>query len=362
VEEVAKPPPEAPEERVHYLVVVDGLQPGRRIALAAASMTIGRTDASAIVLADPEVSRVHCRIEGVGYDALVTDLGSSNGTFVEGKRVQRTAKLANGGTLRIGRQLLRHEVRDRRQVMAAEAMERDLTAAHSYIESLLPPRLTDGQVRTDWLFEPSASVGGDVLGYHAIDHDHFAMYLIDVAGHGAGAALHAAAVINILRKQALPGIDMRRPGRVMRSLNAMFPMEQHDGMHFTAWYGVYRHPTRELRYCSGGHHPGYLVGPERSQATPLATRSVLVGARRDYEYQSAATRIAAGSALYLFSDGLFEIEMGNGRWRTLDDFLPLLLEPLTDATEPVRLVEAVRRIAGRSVFEDDLTVLVVTFL
>ena len=41
-----------------------------------------------------------------------------------------------------------------------------------------------------------------------IDHSHGG--LADLAGHGASAALHAASVINIMRKKALPGVDMRQ--------------------------------------------------------------------------------------------------------------------------------------------------------
>lgn len=354
---------EAPGERGHYLVVLEGFQPGRRIAIGTAPMTIGRVAPCEVVLPDPEISRAHCIVEGLEYDALITDLGSTNGTFVDGKRVLGAAKIANGGILRLGGQLFRHEFRNRKEVAATEELERDLVAARSYVESLLPVQLRTGPIRTDWLFEPSARIGGDALGYHAIDEHHFALYLIDVAGHGAGAALHAASVINVVRKQALPGVDMRQPEQVLRGLNAMFPMQEHRDMFFTAWYGVYLKHERELRYCAGGHHPGYLVGPKRRAAAPLWTRNLMLGAGGDHEYRAAHTVVTPGSTLYLFSDGVFEIETANGTQRELDDFLPLLLAPPTgSASESERLVGEVRRLTGRSVFEDDLTLLVATFL
>lgn len=355
--------PEGPDERGHYLVVVDGLEPGRRIPIGAAPVTVGRAAPSEVMLQDPEISRAHCRVERLAFDMLITDLGSTNGTFIDGKRVQGAAKIANGGILRIGRQLLRYELRNRREVAATEEMERDLGAARSYVESLLPARLMSGPIRTDWLFEPSARIGGDALGYHAIDEHHFALYLMDVAGHGAGAALHAASVINVMRKQALPGVDMRQPDQVLHGLNAMFPMQEYGDMYFTAWYGVYLKRKRQLRYCSGGHHPGYLVGPRRDKATPLETRNLMLGAQPGHEYRAADTKVVAGSMLYLFSDGVFEVETANGAQRGLDDFLPLLLlAPTSGApSEPERLVGEVRRLTRRGVFEDDLTLLVVTF-
>jgi serine phosphatase RsbU (regulator of sigma subunit) len=359
---VTLPEPERREERGHYLVVVSGLHPGRRFLVGAEPITLGRVAPCEIVIADTEISRAHCRVEGTGEDLLVTDLGSTNGTYVDGKRIAGSGRIANGGTLRIGRQLLRHDLRIRKEVVAAEQLENDLAAARSYVDSQLPARLTEGFVLTDWLFEPSARIGGDALGYHRIDQDHFALYLLDVAGHGPGAALHAAAVLNVLRKQALPGVDMRRSEDVLSGLNEMFPMEEHRDMFFTAWYGVYRRADRQIRYCCGGHHPGYLVGPGRETATPLWTRNPLLGAKRGHAYSAASATVVPGSRLYLFSDGLFEVQAATGQMQGLDDFVPLLLAGGSgDTTEPERLMASVRRMTESSAFEDDVTLLVATF-
>src|SRR5262245_41767990 len=141
---------------------------------------------------------------------------------------------------------MRHELRNRQEVAAIEELHRDLAFARAYVESLLLPRLAQGDILIDWLFEPSARIGGDALGYDALDDEHFALYVLDVAGHGAGAALHAVSVINVLRKRALPGVDMRELAAVLQGLNAMFSMEEHSDLFFMAWYGVYRKKDREL--------------------------------------------------------------------------------------------------------------------
>ena len=64
--------------------------------------TIGRAKAADIIIDAALVSRVHCRLEAAKDGVDVTDLASTNGTFVNGKRVDR-ATLANGDTLRVGR-------------------------------------------------------------------------------------------------------------------------------------------------------------------------------------------------------------------------------------------------------------------
>ncbi|MBW1801380.1 MAG: response regulator, partial [Deltaproteobacteria bacterium] len=65
----------------------------------------------------------------------------------------------------------------------------EIAEAASYVKSLLPPCISEGRVRTDWRFHPSTALGGDSFGYHWLDEDHFVIYLLDVSGHGVGAAL-----------------------------------------------------------------------------------------------------------------------------------------------------------------------------
>jgi pSer/pThr/pTyr-binding forkhead associated (FHA) protein len=65
--------------------------------------TIGRAGAADFCLDVPLVSRLHCRVE-VGADGAVevVDLESTNGTWIDGARIQR-APLRPGGILRVGR-------------------------------------------------------------------------------------------------------------------------------------------------------------------------------------------------------------------------------------------------------------------
>ena len=59
---------------------------------------------------------------------------------------------------------------------------------------------------------PSADIGGDTFGYHWIDDEHFAFYLIDVTGHGLDSALLSVSVMNLLRSRSLANADCRDPG------------------------------------------------------------------------------------------------------------------------------------------------------
>ena len=135
----------------------------------------------------------------------------------------------------------------------------ELAEAADYVKFLLPQPITEGPVMADWRFVPSTTLGGDSLGYHWLDEDSLAIYLIDVCGHGVGAALHSVSVLNVLRSRNLPNVDFRRPEQVLASLNAVFPMDNHRDMYFTMWYGVYKPSSRLLTYASGGHPPALLI-------------------------------------------------------------------------------------------------------
>jgi pSer/pThr/pTyr-binding forkhead associated (FHA) protein len=70
--------------------------------LPGASKTMGRAHEADLVVDAPLVSRVHCRLEA-GKGALeVVDLASTNGTYVNDRRIER-ARLMTGDRLRVGR-------------------------------------------------------------------------------------------------------------------------------------------------------------------------------------------------------------------------------------------------------------------
>ena len=75
---------------------------GRRFHLTGESTTIGRGTEADIVIEDTGVSRVHARFDVTEFGTILTDLGSTNGTFVEDQRIKE-ATLLDGNAVTIGR-------------------------------------------------------------------------------------------------------------------------------------------------------------------------------------------------------------------------------------------------------------------
>src|SRR5688572_15979575 len=88
---------------VTHVLVVDG--PGTRHELSTGRNVIGRGTEADIRLPDTGVSRKHVDVVLDGGTATVEDLGSTNGTLVNGRRVSRQA-LADGDVIRIGHSVL----------------------------------------------------------------------------------------------------------------------------------------------------------------------------------------------------------------------------------------------------------------
>jgi phosphoserine phosphatase RsbU/P len=201
-------------------------------------------------------------------------------------------------------------------------LEAELADATRYIFSILPEKRSESPA-TDWLLVPSTELGGDSFGYHQIDESHFAFYLIDVCGHGVGAALLSAAAINVLRNAALSGADFRDPPAVLAALNATFPMEKQNNMFFTIWYGVYDSRNSRLRYATGGHPPAiHLRAGEdgATRATQLITYGgMAIGAFPDVDFESSEIAIEPGDRMLILSDGTFEVDGPDGDMLSVDD-------------------------------------------
>ncbi|MES2789899.1 MAG: ATP-binding protein [Planctomycetota bacterium] len=87
------------------LLVIQGVEPGLRIEVGDAPVGLGRGPQNEVRLLDTEASRTHARIQLRDGHFTLTDLGSSNGTFVNGRAV-RVHGLLDGDQVQIGRSVL----------------------------------------------------------------------------------------------------------------------------------------------------------------------------------------------------------------------------------------------------------------
>ncbi|MBI4124780.1 MAG: sigma 54-interacting transcriptional regulator [Deltaproteobacteria bacterium] len=93
--------PEVVSLRKCQLVVIEGPNKGKKITLNKNLVSVGKRETNDIVLADKTVSRNHLEIEYQSDSFLLRDLGSTNGTYLNGSKVKE-AYLAPGDVIKIG--------------------------------------------------------------------------------------------------------------------------------------------------------------------------------------------------------------------------------------------------------------------
>jgi pSer/pThr/pTyr-binding forkhead associated (FHA) protein len=101
-------PPSVPDARTvletepaPYLLITAGSGRGQTFELRGEA-NLGRSRTNAIVVSDGKVSRNHARLDPVRSTYVLTDLGSANGTFVNGVRITQPVRLRDGDSLQIG--------------------------------------------------------------------------------------------------------------------------------------------------------------------------------------------------------------------------------------------------------------------
>jgi serine phosphatase RsbU (regulator of sigma subunit) len=201
-----------------------------------------------------------------------------------------------------------------------DRLQDELREAERYVRAILPPPLAQ-PLSVDWRFVPSTELGGDSFGYHWIDDQHFALYLIDVCGQ----------------------------------------MERHGELFSTVWYGVYQRATGELRYASAGHPPALLVsGPceAAGEARPLPASGPCIGMTPAARYQEERCVLPSPARLYVFSDGTYEVGRPDGSMLEFSALAEALAQPVAaGASELDRLLDCARDAHGPGVLEDDFTIL-----
>ena len=248
--------------------------------------------------------------------------------------------------------------------IAKQSLEAELAEAAEYVQSLLPDPMVE-PVSIESKFIPSRQLGGDCFDYNWLDSNYLAIYLLDVAGHGLRAALPSVAVLNLLRSRALPNIDYYKPSDVLRALNTTFQMSYQNDKYFTIWYGVYNRIDRKLVYASAGHPPAVLISQSptsKAKVQQLRTPGMPVGMFPDARYLDNCCDVEDLSTLYIFSDGVYEINQPDGNIWGLDPFIDLLAAYNSGTADQLELVLSyTQKLNAKAVFDDDWSLLKVNF-
>lgn len=247
-------------------------------------------------------------------------------------------------------------------------LDEDLQAAAVIQKSLLPvkePEITFG--RLAWSFLPCDRVGGDIFNFFRLDEEHWALYILDVSGHGVPSSMIAVSVSNMLNphtglliKKAItppPYYEIISPGNVLAELDQLYPFERFQ-KYFTMTYVICNCLTGELQYSSGGHPPP-LVIRKSGEIRFLEEGGTLIGLGGVVPFEEGTCFLEPGDRLFLYTDGITEHQSPSGEFFGRDRFQQTLSRqenrPLDQATDEV--FSAVMTFGAGQQPDDDVSLL-----
>jgi|OpeIllAssembly_1097287.scaffolds.fasta_scaffold03934_3 sigma-B regulation protein RsbU (phosphoserine phosphatase) len=251
---------------------------------------------------------------------------------------------------------------------AKEALEHDLRLAARVQQALLPPaELQIGRLRIARAFHPCTDLAGDAVGVVPLIHGEVGLYLLDVSGHGVGAALLSFTLNHLLSPSMEGGLLVEDtdhgprivpPSRVAGRLNRQFPMDR-TRQYFTFVYGVLDGAHGRFRYVRAGH-PAPVVLPRNGPPVPLHGGGLPIGMIEQATFDDETTVLQPGDRLYFYTDGVIEAlddaEREFGYARLLAELERLRDRPLRPGLDEV--ADAVRDWSG-GCLRDDVSLLAV---
>jgi sigma-B regulation protein RsbU (phosphoserine phosphatase) len=251
---------------------------------------------------------------------------------------------------------------------AKEALEHDLRLAARVQQALLPPAsLETGTLRISHTFNPCDDLAGDAVGVVPLPDGRMGLYVLDVSGHGVGAALLSFTLSHLLSPAVegalvsdatTAGPFVVPPAVVAERLNRQFPMDR-TRQYFTLVYGVIDPASGLLRYVIAGH-PAPVLVPRAGPPSSVAGAGLPIGMIEDAAFEDQSLTLEPGDRLYFYTDGAIEaLDAGEeefGITRLVEEFDRWRALPLQDGLD--RVAAAVRAWCG-GCLKDDVSLLAV---
>ena len=248
------------------------------------------------------------------------------------------------------------DVTERRR---AEESRHELEIAKHIQLSLLPDApLRLPRAELAGVCVPASHVGGDYFDFFhasgAVD-----VVIADVSGHSVGAALMMAEVRSTLRAATRKAAGAPvGPAQVLHDLNELLYDDLTGAELFiTMFYLKYFSDTRTLKYANAGHNWALLLRPGDVTSTPLDAEGLVLGVRRDVDFEERSVGLAAGDRLLLYTDGVTEAENPQGAFFGFARLCTLFSAYRTLPPEALieKLLAEVRAFCGDTPLRDDVS-------
>jgi len=167
------------EQTTPYLMMYSERNVGRRLDLSESKTTIGRSPEADIVVEDRRVSKIHCSLQYQKGAILVEDNNSTNGTYLNGQRVDK-ASVAGSALLQVGGTVMKIEFKNKTEVDYEDELVKKATT--DALTGIANRHYFALRAKEELAFAKRAN---SLVGLVMMDLDHFKL-VNDTYGHQAG--------------------------------------------------------------------------------------------------------------------------------------------------------------------------------
>lgn len=250
-------------------------------------------------------------------------------------------------------------------------IRKDLQAASELQKSLLPTSpIRKPGIEFCWSYRPYGYVAGDMLNVFTLAEDLYGLYVADVCGHGAAAAMMSIWLSHTLYppKQSTPS-ELRRTSEALSAmllkpsyacafLESKLADMKHD-LYFTMLYAIFDRQQRRFIYSRCGHpYPIVLKksGECRSIEDPGGPA---IGMELGIPFTEHSIQCDSNDRIFLYSDGLLEAVAPNGEYFGQGRLIHHLQKTrhLSLQEQVSSITQAVTSFQGKKQFDDDVTIL-----
>ena len=255
-------------------------------------------------------------------------------------------------------------------------LDADLVAAAEIQKSLLPEKIDSAEnMAVAWQFKPCEHMGGDIFNMFQLDDDHWAIYMLDVSGHGVQAAMITVSVSQFLQLnsghlrrrrygKSSKTQHFRTPGEVLGALEAEFPFERFNNF-FTITYMLINVKSGSLRYSNAGH-PHSIILRKNGDLELLQKGGPAIGAGdlhllngQKVRFEEGRLDLEPGDKLFVYTDGIVEYQRFDnelyGTRRFYQTLESLQAEPVSGIVESA--IESLMNFGHNAKPQDDITLL-----
>ena len=182
---------------------------------------------------------------------------------------------------------------------------REMEIAKQIQLSLLPPSPPDlSGALLACRCVPATHVGGDYYDFFRRGENVIDIVIADVSGHSVGAALIMAETRSVLRAQFHA---TNSTSDILAMLNEeLYEDLSNAELFITMFYIKYDMDSRLLTYASAGHNRPLLFRPEGTSCTELDAEGLILGVKRNVQFEEKTMQLQQGDVLLMYTDGVTE--------------------------------------------------------